>query len=228
VVLGLAGGVNARDQAAVAQANNAHANVTAFNVHNNTIAQLADTDENDNQRTGTPNMTMQNANLPKEKQTNLGLYLTAKQAYEKWKADPEKVMILDVRSPEEYFFVGHAPMAWKIPVAAQSYEWDAGQQQFPMKLLPDFVSRVKSVAKADDTLLVMCRSGGRSAIAVNQLAQAGFKNVYNIIDGMEGDVVNEPDSVFLGQRLKNGWKNSGAPWTYKLTPEQMRLPKQQN
>ncbi len=28
-----------------------------------------------------------NANLPKEKQTVLGLYVTAKEAYEKWKAD---------------------------------------------------------------------------------------------------------------------------------------------
>jgi len=227
VLLGLAGGANARDRAAVdaaAQANNPHTSFTSFNVHNNTIAQLAETAQNDNQRTGTPNMTAQNANPPKEKQTSLGLYLTAKEAYEKWKADPEKVLLIDVRTPEEYLFVGHAPMAWKIPVAAQSYEWDAGKQQFPMKLLPDFVSRVKSVAKADDTLLVMCRSGGRSAIAVNQLAQAGFKNVSNITDGMEGDVVDDPDSVFLGQRLKNGWKNSGAPWTYKLTPERMRLP----
>ncbi len=79
-----------------------------------------------------------------------------------------------------------------------------------MKPLPDFVSRVSEVAKPDDTLLVMCRSGGRSAIAVNMLAKAGFKNVYNIIDGMEGDTVEDPGSVFLGQRLRNGWKNSGA------------------
>jgi hypothetical protein len=38
---------------------------------------------------------------------------------------------------------------------------------------------------------------------------------------MEGDVVNDPDSVFLGQRLRNDWKNSGLPWTYALTPERM-------
>jgi rhodanese-related sulfurtransferase len=224
VLLGLAGGANARDQDAVAQENNPHTNSTASSVYNNTAAHRADTGQNDNQRTGTPNMTAQHADLPKDKQTNLGLYLTAKEAYEKWKADPEKVLLIDVRTPEEYLFIGHAPMAWKIPVAAQSYEWDAGKQQFPVKLLPDFVSRVKSVAKADDTLLVMCRSGGRSAIAVNQLAQAGFRHVYNITDGMEGDLVDDPDSVFLGQRLKNGWKNAGAPWTYKLTPERLLVP----
>ena len=170
-------------------------------------------------------MTEPNAAIPKGKQTVLGLYVTAKEAYEKWKAEPEKVMILDVRTPEEYLFVGHPTMAWKIPVAVQVYEWDAVKGQFPMKLLPDFASRVSEVAKPNDTILVTCRSGGRSAIAVNMLAQAGFKHVYNIIDGVEGDVVEDPASVFLGQRLRNGWKNSGCPWTYKLTPDRMVLPK---
>jgi rhodanese-related sulfurtransferase len=165
------------------------------------------------------------ANLPKGKQTALGLYVTAKEAYEKWKTDPDHVKVIDVRTPEEYLFVGHPTMAWKIPLAAQSYQWDAGKGQFPMKPLPDFVSRVKEVAKPDATLMVMCRSGGRSAMAVNALAQAGFKNVYNIIDGMEGDAVEDPTSVFQGQRLVNGWKNSGCPWTYKLTPDRMVLPK---
>jgi rhodanese-related sulfurtransferase len=165
--------------------------------------------------------------LPKEKQTTLGLYLSAREAYERWKAEPDKVKIVDVRTPEEYLFVGHPTMAWKIPVAIQLYEWDAEKKQFPMKPLLDFVSRVSEVAKVDDTLMLMCRSGGRSAIAVNFLVKAGFKDVYNIVDGMEGDSVDDPASVFVGQRLKNGWKNSGCPWTYKLTPERMVLSKAQ-
>jgi len=163
--------------------------------------------------------------LPKEKQTTLGLYVTAKEAYEKWKAEPDKITIIDVRTPEEYLFVGHPTMAWKIPLAAQTYQWDAEKRQFPMKPLPDFVSRVSEVAKPDDMLMVMCRSGGRSAIAVNRLAEAGFTHVYNITDGMEGDTVTDPNSVFVGQRLVNGWKNSGLPWTYKLTPDRMVLSK---
>lgn len=73
----------------------------------------------------------------------------------------------------------------------------------------------------------MCRSGSRSAMAVNALAKMGFTNVYNITDGMEGDAVEDPGSVFLGQRLVNGWKNSGCPWTYQLTPDHMVLPKPQ-
>ena len=50
---------------------------------------------------------------------------------------------------------------------------------------PDFVARVRSVAGPDDTLLVMCRSGGRSALAVNLLAQAGFTKAHNVVDGMK-------------------------------------------
>jgi rhodanese-related sulfurtransferase len=163
------------------------------------------------------------ANLPEGKKTALGLYVTAKEAYEQWKAAPDKVKIIDVRTPEEYLFVGHPTMAWKIPVAVQVYEWDAEKKQYPLKPLMDFVSRVQTMAKPDDTLMVMCRSGGRSAIAANFLAKAGFKNVYNIIDGMEGDANGDSDSVPQG-----GWKNSGCPWTKKLTPEQMVLPKASN
>jgi len=161
------------------------------------------------------------ADLPSAKRTALGLYLTAKEAYAKWQADPQGVRIIDVRTPEEFLFVGHPAMAWKIPVGAQSYAWDVAKQQFPLTLLPDFVARVRQVAQPDDTLLVMCRSGGRSAIAVNLLAQAGFSQVHNVVDGFEGDAVSDADSVFVGQRLKNGWKNSGCPWTYKPTPERM-------
>ena len=170
-------------------------------------------------------MTESGSKLPREKETTLGLYVTAREAFEKWKADPEKVSIIDVRTPEEYLFVGHPTMAWKIPIAAQSYEWDSAKSQYPMSLHTDFVARVSEVAEPGDTLMVMCRSGGRSAIAANMLAKAGFTQVYNIVDGMEGDTVEDADSVFAGQRLRNGWKNSGCPWTYKLTPERMLLPK---
>ena len=162
--------------------------------------------------------------LPKGKQTVVGLYLTAKQAFELWQASPDKVRIIDVRTPEEFIFVGHPDMALNIPVATQSYVWDAKKGKFPMEIQTNFVSRVSRVAMPEDTLLVMCRSGGRSAMAVNMLAEAGFRNVYNIVDGMEGDEVEDPDSVFQGQRLVNGWKNSGCPWTYKSTPDQMLLP----
>ena len=160
-------------------------------------------------------------NLPKAKTTALGLYVTAAEAYAMWQADPDGVKILDVRTPEEHYFIGHALMAWKVPLIALSYHWDSAKQEFPGRLLADFVERVRSVLRPEDRILAMCRSGGRSAMAANLLAQAGFKQVYNIVDGMEGDAVDDPHSVFVGQRLKNGWKNSGCPWTYKPTLERL-------
>jgi rhodanese-related sulfurtransferase len=163
--------------------------------------------------------------LPKAKQTSLGLYLTAREAYDKWQADPETITVLDVRTTEEYLFIGHAPMAWNVPLMSQTYEWAADKQRFKMQPNTDFVAQVTEFAKPTDTILVMCRSGGRSAMAVNLLAEAGFTNVYNITDGMEGDEVKDPASVFQGQRLVNGWKNSGVPWTYDINHEKMTLAK---
>ena len=160
--------------------------------------------------------------LPKGKQTVLGLYVTAAEAYDMWKDAPDKVKVIDVRMPEEYAFVGHPEMAVNIPLAFIAYERKNGKITYAPKMNPEFVAEVKSLAGPNDTLLLTCRSGGRSAMAVNQLAAAGFKKAYNIVDGVEGDKVDDPESVFHGKRMKNGWKNS-APWVYDLDPEKFIL-----
>lgn len=161
--------------------------------------------------------------LPTRKQTTLGLYVTAREGYEKWKTAPDQVMVIDVRTPEEFIFVGHPDMAWSIPFAIQSYQWDSTSRSYAMRPLPDFVERVRRIADTSVMLLVTCRSGERGAMAVNALARAGFTKVYNITDGVEGDVVKDAGSVFIGQRLVNGWKNSGLPWTYAIDPDRIVL-----
>jgi rhodanese-related sulfurtransferase len=169
-------------------------------------------------------LTLAETIVPKSKQTVLGLYLTAKEAFSKWHVDSDKVVVLDVRTPEEYIFVGHAPMARNIPVRFLNQELTAKKRRPVMEMNPVFVSQVKKDYKANDTILIMCRSGGRSALAVNFLAEAGFQQVYNITDGFEGDAVKDPQSYYNGKRVKNGWRNSGAPWTYKLDPNLMYHP----
>jgi len=164
------------------------------------------------------------SDVPEKKQTVLGLYLTAKEAFSKWHVDADKMVVLDVRTPEEYIFVGHAPMARNIPVRVLNQELTAKNRKPVLEPNPDFVSQVRRDYKVSDTILVMCRSGGRSVMAVNLLAEAGFKNVYNITDGFEGDAVKDPESYYNGKRIKNGWKNSGAPWTYELDPNLMYHP----
>lgn len=163
--------------------------------------------------------------LVKEKQTTLGLYVTAAEAYAMWKANPDQVKILDVRMPEEYVFVGHPEMAYNIPLALQTYEWDAEEHMYKVAPNKDFMPQVKALFKPNDVILVTCRSGGRGAMAVNAMAAAGYKNAYNITDGIEGDEVKDPESMYYGKRMKNGWKNAGLPWTYDINPDLMKLPK---
>jgi len=147
----------------------------------------------------------------------------AEEAYKMWKTSPVQVHILDVRTPEEYVFVGHAEMARNIPLLFVKHEWNAETNQLAVESNPDFITEVRRQFKPTDTILVMCRSGDRSAMAVNALAKAGFVNVYNIIDGMEGDMVDDPTSKHYGKRMKNGWKNFGSPWTYDVNPQQTCL-----
>jgi rhodanese-related sulfurtransferase len=164
------------------------------------------------------------AEIPKKKQTTLGLYVTAKEAYAMYQKDPEKIKILDVRTPQEYEFLGHAPMAVNVPVEFMTYKWNPKKKSYAMKVNRKFVREVKKEFKPADTILVMCRSGARSAMAVNLLAKAGYKQVYNITDGFEGDMIKNPKDPNVGRRMKNGWRNSGAPWTYELDPKLMFLP----
>jgi rhodanese-related sulfurtransferase len=161
--------------------------------------------------------------IPEKKQTLLGLYITSKEAYEMWKNEPNKINIIDVRTPEEYVFVGHAEMAMNIPLVFVKHEWNTEMNMFVLEPNSDFISQVKELFEPTDTLLVMCRSGGRSAKAVNTLTKAGFVNVYNILDGMEGDNVEDTESMYHGKRMKNGWKNSGSPWTYDTDIDKILL-----
>ncbi len=155
--------------------------------------------------------------IPESKQTVLGLYVTSAEAYEKYKAAPDKVKLLDVRTPEEFIFVGHPEMAACIPLGFQSYRWDEQNGYYDLEVNPHFVPQVRERFDPDETLMLLCRSGGRSAMAVNILAQAGYTDAWNIIDGMEGDLVD-------GKRTQNGWKNANLPWTYEVDPQRMCLP----
>lgn len=161
------------------------------------------------------------SNIPQKKQTILNLYLTAKAGYEKWENSPDNIIIIDTRTLGEYIFVGHGAMAYNIPIKFLQPNPDSAPV---MVLNKNFVSDVKIKFKETDTILVICRSGMRSVMAVNMLARAGFKRVYSIIDGFEGDKLKNPDSPDNGKRVINGWKNSNAPWTYELNQEQMYRP----
>ncbi len=154
--------------------------------------------------------------ISKKKLTLSGLYITAKAAYKKLNENPGNYRLIDVRTPGEYIYVGHPSMAINIPLRFLNNEWQTDDRKPRMTLNPDFVEKVKNKFRMADTIFVICRSGGRSAQAINQLVDAGFSKVYNIIDGFEGDLLKDPTNPDNGKRVVNGWKNAGAPWTYEL------------
>ena len=71
----------------------------------------------------------------------------------------------------------------------------------------------------DDTIILICRSGDRTAKAADLLSSLGYTKVYSVPEGYEGDLAKEGDKA--GQRAVNGWKNEGLPWTYKLDRQKM-------
>ena len=77
--------------------------------------------------------------------------------------DEEKVIILDVRTPEEYNS-GHIP----------------GSELIPLQVLEGMSEELEK----DKNYLLVCRSGNRSQQAAEILAAKGFKNVYNMTGGM--------------------------------------------
>ncbi|MCM0756755.1 rhodanese-like domain-containing protein [Desulfovibrio aminophilus] len=160
----------------------------------------------------------------KRKETVLQKYLDAKEAYAMWQASPDKVFIVDVRTPEEYDFVGHPAMARNVPVQTWAGKWDTEKKSMPLVDNPAFVSTMKKLHKPGDTLILMCRSGHRSAKAIAKLAEAGFTNVYNMIDGFEGDKVEDKANSEFGKRVLNGWRNSKLPWTYALDEKLIYMP----
>jgi rhodanese-related sulfurtransferase len=105
--------------------------------------------------------------------------------------------LVDVRTKPELLYVGRVPGS--IAVEWQSYP---GNQQNPA-----FLQQLAQVAKAEDTLLFMCRSGARSHGAATAATEAGWRESYNVLEGFEGDQDAEQHRNTLG-----GWRKAGLPW----------------
>ena len=154
--------------------------------------------------------------LPEKKRTSLGLYVDANGAYAMLEAQP-RARLIDVRTPEEYAFVGHPPMAANVPLVFYD-GWNADEGSMRLRANSEFVAQVRARVALGDTLLMMCRSGGRSAHAVEALAKAGVTGGCSVVNGFEGDLQKTPGTKDFGRRSLNGWKNAGLPWTYDIDP----------
>lgn len=162
----------------------------------------------------------QTPNIPKEKISKSGQYLTARGAYDLVRQQRDKVLFVDIRTRSEISSVGMTQeIDAHIPYVEfnEFWEWDKSASRYRLDLNQDFGAAVarqlekKGLGK-DSKIILMCRSGDRSARAANLLTDLGYKDVVSVLDGFEGDLTSE------GRREVNGWKNSLLPWSYKLDP----------
>lgn len=168
--------------------------------------------------------------VPEYKQTKAERYLTSKEAYDVLKSEGSDILFLDVRTRAELSVVGMPTEAdANVPfmLMAEPMTWNDEWGGFEMTSNPDFLNTVKQRLEEkglnqNDRVFLMCRSGGRSAAAADVLTEAGFSQVYSIVDGFEGDMAKN------GERSLNGWKNSKLPWSYQLDKSKMYLQKCEN
>lgn len=112
--------------------------------------------------------------------------------------------LVDVRTNAEWSYVGLPDLT------------DSGQepllipwQVFPtMQLNKDFIDQMEqSGLTPANHVYFLCRSGVRSLAAAQAAREAGFPQVYNILDGFEGPADGEGHRGGLA-----GWKADGLPW----------------
>lgn len=170
--------------------------------------------------------------LPEIKRTKLALYLTPQQAYDMKKANPKGVALFDIRTRAEAMYVGWPGDADALVPYVEHpeimTEWDDKRFMYKVEPNVDFVPELEHRLKdmglgKDASIILICRSGDRSAKAVDRLLMSGYSKVYSVAEGFEGDTVKEGPKT--GQRAVNGWKNANLPWTYKLDKSRMYFPK---
>jgi rhodanese-related sulfurtransferase len=132
-------------------------------------------------------------------------HISATEAYDLIQKEPSTAFI-DVRSDMEYLFIGHPAGAVNIP-------W-IDEPDFVIN--PDFEREVRKLilggviaSSAHDSVpvVLICRSGNRSEEAGNLLIGHGFKHVYNIVHGFEGELDDDHHRSTIG-----GWRFDGLPW----------------
>jgi rhodanese-related sulfurtransferase len=111
--------------------------------------------------------------------------------------DAGQATLVDVRSAEERKFVGHVPTS--VHVA-----WATGTS---LTRNPRFTRELEAKVKKTDVVLLLCRSGKRSALAAEAAAKAGFTSVFNVLEGFEGELDAQQH-----RGGSDGWRFHALPW----------------
>jgi rhodanese-related sulfurtransferase len=108
-----------------------------------------------------------------------------------------EAVLVDVRSAEERKFVGLVPDSLHVP-------WASGTS---LTRNPRFVRELEAKTGKDAVVLLLCRSGKRSVLAAEAATKAGLTNVFNVLEGFEGEI-NAKGHRGTG----DGWRFRGLPW----------------
>ena len=133
--------------------------------------------------------------------------ISVQAAWDGLKSNPSAIMI-DVRTRAEWTFVG-LPDLSSLGKRVVTVEW----QTFPENSVdPAFTQRLTSAlaghgAGNETPMYFICRSGGRSQMAAQAMAELGFQNCHNVVDGFEGPLDAERHRGRIG-----GWKAAGLAW----------------
>jgi rhodanese-related sulfurtransferase len=126
--------------------------------------------------------------------------VTPQEAFELLQAEPS-VLLVDVRTNAERDWVGRV----SVPEGQQlAVEWATYPGGVPN---PAFGAQLESVARKDQTLLFLCRSGVRSRHSARVATELGYANAFDILEGFEGDRDGEGHRKTVG-----GWCKAGLPW----------------
>ena len=126
--------------------------------------------------------------------------VTPQEAYALLRSDP-RVKLVDVRTNAERDWVGRVALPEARHVAVQWALYPGGAPN------PDFAAQLEGVARKDEVLLFLCRSGVRSRHSARVATEHGFAESYDILEGFEGDRDAEGHRKTIG-----GWCKAGLPW----------------
>jgi len=127
--------------------------------------------------------------------------LTPIEAWEVLEREDDAVLV-DVRTQAEWALVG-VPDTSALGKQPLFVEWSSlGRGPDPVA----FVAAIREHIDPGTPVVLLCRSGQRSASAAEALTAAGLGPAYNVIDGFEGPVDEN------GHRGAAGWRADGLPW----------------
>ena len=105
--------------------------------------------------------------------------------------------LVDVRTEPELAYVGNIPGSTMI-------EWS----QYPGRPNPAFLEELAAAVPKNKPVMFICRSGARSHSAAEAAKRAGWNEIYNVLEGFEGDKDANGHRNTVG-----GWRKAGLPWT---------------